>query len=111
LRPITAEMFWDFYEPEPNSGCWLWTGPLYLPPSQYGVTRFQKVFWYAHRLAFFLTYGWAPPAVMHRCDVKTCGNPAHLLPGTKAENNRDRAAKGGYASITGDNHYKRRRKK
>ena len=47
-----------------------------------------------HRLVFKHCNGWLPEVVMHSCDNPRCINPKHLLPGTKAGNNKDRAAKG-----------------
>ena len=55
----------------------------------------------AHRVAFELVNGFAPECVMHACDNPPCVNPAHLLPGTRADNNRDMKAKGRHAADTG----------
>lgn len=100
--------FSAFITPEPNSGCWLWTGfapdkwrdgPGYgrfrLDQSKRDMRRNRPAL--AHRVAWALTHGaWPKPGqvIMHTCDVTTCVNPRHLRLGTQAENNRDRDAKG-----------------
>jgi len=50
----------------------------------------------AHRIAWMLTNGDIPDGlcVLHRCDRRTCCNPAHLFLGTYGDNARDRHAKG-----------------
>lgn len=90
-----------FTMPEPNTGCWLWTGCV----DEFGYGRFTirgKRF-RAHRLAYRLAFG-SPrqPVVMHRCDVPRCVNPAHLKEGTRGDNNRDRHEKGRDARLFGD---------
>lgn len=45
-------------------------------------------------MVFEAVYGWLPEVVLHRCDNPPCYNPAHLLPGTQADNMRDMARKG-----------------
>lgn len=72
--------------PEPNSGCWLWTGAL----SAWGYGRTARK--YAHRLCFEITHAQtiAPGLeVRHSCDTKLCVNPDHLLLGTHGDNMRD----------------------
>lgn len=44
----------------------------------------------AHRLSFFLHYGYWPEVCRHRCDNPPCYNPTHLEDGTVADNNRDK---------------------
>lgn len=75
--------------PEPNSGCWLWTGCV--DPRGYGKTamgRGRAMF--AHRLSF-MAYRYDPGAliVMHKCDNSYCVNPDHLEAGTQRQNVRD----------------------
>lgn len=88
------ERFWDKTEPEPNSGCWLWTGAL--KPEGYGTFNFQKKWYRAHRLAWELEIGPIPDGlcVLHKCDVPSCVNPDHLFLGTKADNTADMCRKG-----------------
>lgn len=49
-----------------------------------------------HRVMYELTNGEIPEGihVLHKCDVRCCGNPDHLFLGTNLENIRDSQAKG-----------------
>lgn len=48
----------------------------------------------AHRQVFRRATGDSPEAVLHTCDNPRCINLDHLVGGTRADNNKDRAAKG-----------------
>lgn len=76
--------------PEPNSGCWLWLGPV--TDDGYGKQGRQL----AHRLSWQSARGEIPPGacVCHRCDVRCCINPDHLFLGTQQENMLDMRIKG-----------------
>jgi hypothetical protein len=82
--------------PEPNSGCWLWTGAI----NRQGyaqTTRGRGRSLRAHRLMFEETHGKIPPGMVldHICRVRCCVNPDHLEPVTQAENvRRGNAARG-----------------
>jgi hypothetical protein len=85
------ERFWDKVVPEPNSGCWLWTGASVS--NGYGQikragTRTQVL---AHRMAYETLVGpiAADLEIDHRvCRIPCCVNPTHLEPVTSAENAR-----------------------
>ena len=76
--------------PEPNTGCWLWTGTI--ATHGYGVmsTGGHRGTGRAHVVAYRLMIGTVPSGLVldHRCRVKRCVNPAHLEPVTQAENLR-----------------------
>jgi hypothetical protein len=95
------ERFEERYVPEPNSGCWLWTGGC--NESGYGMiceaqgraganNRPRR----AHRVSYEMHLGAIPDGMMvcHKCDVPSCVNPCHLFCGTGFDNARDMAAKG-----------------
>lgn len=80
--------------PEPNCGCWLWTGELNSAGygrisrgNRHTGTRERLL---AHRVSYELANGPAPEGMDldHKCRVRMCVNPAHLEPVTRSENNR-----------------------
>lgn len=76
----------DFYIPEPNTGCWLWTGNL----SGWGYGRFESAgkSYSAFRVAWANKFGPIPEGKQldHCCRVRSCVNPDHLEPVTRKEN-------------------------
>ena len=92
------DRFDEKYIPEPNTGCWLWTG--YADPVGYGRIRDDgpKL---AHRVSWELHNGPIPEGgghhgvcVLHSCDQPFCVNPDHLFLGSNADNQADKAKKG-----------------
>jgi hypothetical protein len=81
--------------PEPNSGCWLWTGYI-RPHNAYGAIWAEGRSQQVHRLAYALFKGPIPDnlCVLHKCDTRLCANPDHLFLGTQTDNMRDCWLKG-----------------
>lgn len=94
-RPL--EQFERRYIPEPNSGCWLWLGPLH--EGGYGVIGTPKKkgrpSYLSRKRAHVFSYetfvGRVPRGkfVLHHCDIRCCVNPEHLYVGTKKQNTAD----------------------
>ncbi len=82
-------------EPDDN-GCMLWEGTC---DKGYGIA-WRNGERYAHRHSWQIANGRIPfgKIVRHKCDVKNCVNPEHLLVGTHADNAKDALERNRYAS-------------
>ncbi len=90
VKPVkTPDDLFDRCIPEPNSGCWIWTGAR-TAPRGYGQLTFNGRRTLAHIAAVLLSGIPIPDGfvVDHKCRVRSCANPAHLEPVTVHENNR-----------------------
>lgn len=48
----------------------------------------------AHRLSFWIEFGYLPELAAHSCDFSSCVNPSHLEDKTQKENMEDAAKRG-----------------
>jgi hypothetical protein len=94
-----AEKFWSQVSIPADvlTGCWLWTGCT--NHFGYGVMKLggrQTKVDRAHRIAWSEVNGPIPDgaSILHSCDVPACVNPAHLRPGTDADNHADMVERG-----------------
>ena len=80
------ERFDARWVPEPNTGCWLWTGAII--PNGYGVGPSVGGSHLAHRVGWTLYRGPIPEGMYidHLCRVRSCVNPDHLRPVTPKQN-------------------------
>ena len=96
LRP----RFLEKVERIPGIDCWLWTGAI-KNKSGHGVMgmglpkKVNKLI-PAHRLSYLLFNGSIPGGleIRHTCDVASCVNPEHLIPGTHQDNLQDARERG-----------------
>ena len=95
-RTVTFSASWlDRYEPEPNTGCWLWTGPW--GRRDYGIIKVNSTYGAtAHRAFYAYHIGPIPRGMLvcHRCDTPACVNPGHMFLGTDQDNSDDKIRKG-----------------
>ena len=92
---MTAEEFvdslWNLWIPEPNTGCYLWTGAqIGNKHSPRPSVKFCGKTTDAARQTAKFKYGDMEGLVTrHRCNVSLCINPDHLLKGTVSDNSMD----------------------
>lgn len=93
------ERFHSKYIPEPNTGCWLWTGAK--NNCGYGRVMRRSKYIGAHRYSYELHCKKfdASMHVLHKCDVTLCVNPEHLFLGTQADNMADCKRKGRHRHV------------
>lgn len=99
FRGSLSERFERKFIPEPNSGCWLWTGSV--DSKGYGQIRMpgkarQGRLRYATHISLELAGHEIPDGLeaCHHCDNPCCVNPDHLFVGTHQDNMRDSWRKG-----------------
>lgn len=97
--------FWSRVTKGAPEQCWLWHGST--ETEGYGRMKIGGRYYKAHRLAWFYTYGSFPSeglALCHHCDTPLCCNPAHLFPGSFADNVHDMCSKGRNRYVVGEEH-------
>ena len=84
MKVPVRERFLRLCEPEPMSGCWIWTGAR----DRLGYGQFNGPDLRAHRSSYLLFVGPIPEGkeLHHICGMRPCVNPAHLRPVTHKEN-------------------------
>lgn len=97
----------------PRAPCWIWNGAINGDRRKHGKLWLQGGYGYVrgpdqkptrvHILTYRELRGPIDAGLVHRhtCDVRTCGSPWHIDPGTIAQNNEDTWARGGRTNGNG----------
>ena len=106
LNKVT-ERFEAKFIPVTESGCWLWTGAVWMS-DRYGAFWVDKTFnngrmTGAHRASLYIYRGiklCSHEHACHTCDNTLCVNPDHLFVGSHTDNMRDMVAKGRHVTMS-----------
>jgi HNH endonuclease len=96
MHEDVAKRFWSKVDKRGPDECWPWTAGT-AGKGGYGRFRMGDKRVQASRVAWEMEHGRPlPPELdaLHSCDNPPCVNPAHIWPGTAADNVRDAVAKG-----------------
>lgn len=87
------DRFMEKVSPEPNTGCWLWSGSSC--DKGYGMFNLNGKTVRAHRLSYEIHNGKIAEGmhILHKCDNPCCVNPEHLSVGTNHDNVKDKLSK------------------
>lgn len=79
----------DLLSPEPNTGCWLYSG-RWSSGNGYGKVMWRGRTWMLHRLVWTLLVGPICPGLQldHTCRCRWCSRPEHLDPCPPVVNTR-----------------------
>jgi hypothetical protein len=104
--PTVMDRFWSRVDKsgptiDPTIGnCWIWLGTAF--PSGYPRFSVCRIPRRAHRISFFYENGKFPLIGRHKCDMKMCCRPSHILDGTHTDNVQDRVIRN--RSARGEHH-------
>jgi hypothetical protein len=89
MKGKLLQRFLSYVNERGPQDCWVWSGPT---DRRYGRWGRRK----AHRIQYERLVGPIPAGAVlrHACDTPLCCNPAHLEPGTQADNLADAVARG-----------------
>lgn len=90
LTTPIEERFWSKVDIRGDDECWEWLAGK--DKNGYGIIQLNGRSVKAHRIAYLLRYGLIDNnlLVCHKCNNRSCENPAHLYQGTPQDNATDR---------------------
>src|SRR5262249_15955245 len=97
-RERLERRFWAKVSRRSQDECWPWIAARTGTKRgfAYGAIQITLHTTHAHRVAWALSNAQIPDGatIRHSCDYSLCCNPAHLVPGTQADNVRDMVERG-----------------
>jgi hypothetical protein len=102
--PDFHSRYFHRYIEEPMSGCWLWIGAT--GADGYGNFTLKQKVYSAHRTSYESANGDGSSVgfvVRHRCDLRCCVNPDHLVRGLPIDNVADAWRRGRMRPAIGEN--------
>ena len=104
MSPDQIDHFWSRVDQCGQDECWEWQA--YHDSNGYGWLSINNASYFAHRIAYFLTYQELTHTLCHTlchtCDNPPCCNPMHLVEGSMKDNSHDMVLKG--RSARGETH-------
>lgn len=104
---LKPHWIWIYIDIRGANECWPWTGANRI--EGYGRFRYAGKARLAHRVVYaiqnkidLVEFEKTQLLVRHTCDNPICCNPKHLVPGTIADNMKDRHERGRYAQMRGE---------
>jgi len=99
------QQFWSKVKIVDLFECWEWQAAKIW--NGYGRIVVNQKWLLAHRVAYELSFGNITEGlcVLHKCDNRSCCNPAHLFLGTQADNIHDMCLKNRQSSAIGSHNY------
>lgn len=96
MSPADIARFWSHVDIRSADECWPWTRSRSQGYGRFSVGGRRGRLAVASRVAYEITNGPLPLGVeaRHTCDNPPCCNPAHLIPGTQAQNMADMVQRG-----------------
>lgn len=107
MKKKDIDRFMSYVMPEPNTGCWFWTGAVIGKGRKaHGVSYANGKRILAHRLSFIIHKDQIPEGLIicHHCDNPRCVNPDHLYAGTDQQNAMDKVRRGRNRNPVGEKH-------
>ncbi len=95
-KQTSQEEFLSKVYPEPNTGCWLWSGAYHYIGGHGSINaKNHNGFAWAHRFSYFIHKGDfdRTKLICHTCDNPACVNPDHLYIGTTKTNSDDKVSR------------------
>ena len=99
------QRLWENISIDRDTGCWIWTG--HKDEKGYGHIGIGKKSVRVHRVVYERYIGPIPEGLIlrHKCDIRNCVRPDHLILGTQKQNVQDMIDRGRHVPGRGEKHW------